>query len=134
MRGMSSREATRRALVRIRIASLAVAVAGAALQAQQADRARALDARDTYLARLEHAERHLPFPETFRVGVSVAPVPEQRLYDTIYQERYVGLPQSNAKGYRIGSPINFAEGLRGSCSSCTGRATTTCTTREPRSW
>jgi dipeptidyl-peptidase-4 len=53
------------------------------------------------------------FPETFHVGVAVAPVPDQRLYDTIYQERYMGLPQDNAEGYRIGSPINFAEGLKG---------------------
>jgi len=45
--------------------------------------------------------------------VSMAPVPDQRLYDTIYQERYMGLPQENAEGYRIGSPITFAEGLRG---------------------
>jgi dipeptidyl-peptidase 4 len=53
------------------------------------------------------------FPDVYRVGVSVAPVPDQRLYDTIYQERYMGLPDENAEGYRIGSPINFAEGLRG---------------------
>ncbi len=53
------------------------------------------------------------FPEIFKVGVAVAPVPDQRLYDTIYQERYMGLPTSNAEGYRIGSPINFAEGLAG---------------------
>lgn len=53
------------------------------------------------------------FPEVFRVGVSVAPVPDQKLYDTIYQERYMGVPQENAEGYRIGSPINFAEGLKG---------------------
>lgn len=53
------------------------------------------------------------FPDTYKVGVSVAPVPDQRLYDTIYQERYMGVPQSNALGYRIGSPINFAEGLKG---------------------
>lgn len=53
------------------------------------------------------------YPEVFKVGVSVAPVPDQRLYDTIYQERYMGLPQENVEGYRAGSPINFAEGLRG---------------------
>jgi dipeptidyl-peptidase-4 len=53
------------------------------------------------------------FPDVFRVGVSVAPVPDQRLYDTIYQERYMGLPQDNSEGYRVGSPINFAEGLQG---------------------
>jgi dipeptidyl-peptidase-4 len=53
------------------------------------------------------------FPDVYRVGVAVAPVPDQRLYDTIYQERYMGIPQQNAEGYRIGSPINFADGLRG---------------------
>ena len=53
------------------------------------------------------------FPDVFKVGVSVAPVPDQKLYDTIYQERYMGLPQENVEGYRIGSPINFAEGLKG---------------------
>ena len=53
------------------------------------------------------------FPDIYKVGVSVAPVPDQRLYDTIYQERYMGLPQDNAEGYRVGSPINFAEGLKG---------------------
>jgi dipeptidyl-peptidase-4 len=52
-------------------------------------------------------------PDVFKVGVSVAPVPDQRLYDTIYQERYMGLPQENPEGYRVGSPINFAEGLKG---------------------
>ena len=53
------------------------------------------------------------FPDVFKVGVAVAPVPDQRLYDTIYQERYMGLPQENAEGYRRGSPIHFAEGLKG---------------------
>jgi dipeptidyl-peptidase-4 len=53
------------------------------------------------------------YPEVYKVGMSVAPVPDQRLYDTIYQERYMGLPQKNTQGYHDGSPINFAEGLRG---------------------
>jgi dipeptidyl-peptidase-4 len=52
-------------------------------------------------------------PDVYRVGVAVAPVPDQTLYDTIYQERYMGLPSENAEGYRVGSPINFASGLRG---------------------
>ncbi len=52
-------------------------------------------------------------PELYKVGMSVAPVPDQRLYDTIYQERYMGLPQSNAAGYEKASAINYAEGLRG---------------------
>jgi dipeptidyl-peptidase 4 len=53
------------------------------------------------------------FPEVYKVGVAVAPVPDQRLYDTIYQERYMGLPQENVAGYKVGSAINFAEGLQG---------------------
>ncbi len=52
-------------------------------------------------------------PDVYRVGVSVAPVPDQRLYDTIYQERYMGLPEENEDGYRRGSPIFHAEGLEG---------------------
>ena len=52
-------------------------------------------------------------PELYKVGVAGAPVPDQTLYDSIYQERYMGLPQDNAAGYRAGSPISFAEGLQG---------------------
>jgi len=52
-------------------------------------------------------------PELYRVGVAGAPVPDQTLYDSIYQERYMGLPQQNAEGYRTGSPITYAEGLQG---------------------
>ncbi|TWU42601.1 Prolyl tripeptidyl peptidase precursor [Novipirellula artificiosorum] len=53
------------------------------------------------------------FPELYATGISVAPVPNQRYYDTIYQERYMGLPQSNVEGYRKGSPISFASQLAG---------------------
>ena len=53
------------------------------------------------------------FPDVYSVGVSVAPVPDQQLYDTIYQERYMGLPRDNAAGYRAGSAIHHAAGLRG---------------------
>jgi dipeptidyl-peptidase-4 len=53
------------------------------------------------------------YPEVYQVGMAVAPVPDQRLYDTIYQERYMGLPTTNAEGYQRVSPIAAAEGLRG---------------------
>jgi dipeptidyl-peptidase-4 len=43
----------------------------------------------------------------------VAPVADVHNYDTIYQERYVGLPQSDSAAYRDASAINFVEGLRG---------------------
>jgi len=52
-------------------------------------------------------------PELYSTGMAVAPVADQRYYDTIYQERYMGLPQQNAEGYRMGSPITFAPNLRG---------------------
>ncbi len=51
--------------------------------------------------------------DLYEVGMAVAPVPDQRLYDTIYQERFMGLPQDNPEGYRTGSAINYAERLRG---------------------
>ncbi|HEY1189037.1 MAG TPA: S9 family peptidase [Gemmata sp.] len=52
-------------------------------------------------------------PDLYRTGMSVAPVPDMRLYDTIYQERYMGLPQDNAEDYKQGSPITHAAGLKG---------------------
>jgi dipeptidyl-peptidase-4 len=52
-------------------------------------------------------------PDVYAVGMAVAPVPDQTLYDTVYQERYMGLPTENEEGYRSGSPIFFAEGLKG---------------------
>ncbi|MBN1274087.1 MAG: S9 family peptidase [Candidatus Aminicenantes bacterium] len=53
------------------------------------------------------------YPELYRTAVSVAPVSNQRFYDTIYQERYMGLPRDNPEGYKNGSPINFAHKLEG---------------------
>ncbi len=52
-------------------------------------------------------------PGLYQAGVSMAPVPDQRLYDSIYQEKYMGLPADNPQGYRDGSPVSFAEGLQG---------------------
>ena len=52
-------------------------------------------------------------PDVYRVGMSVAPVTDQRYYDTIYQERYIGLPQENPEAYRLGSPVTFADRLKG---------------------
>ncbi|MGW8266718.1 MAG: DPP IV N-terminal domain-containing protein [Longimicrobiales bacterium] len=53
------------------------------------------------------------YPEVFGTGMAVAPVPDQRYYDTVYQERYMGLPQENAEGYAKGSPITYAHQLEG---------------------
>ena len=58
---------------------------------------------------------HLMFehPDIYSVGIAVAGVYSQRLYDSIYQERYMGLPSTNPDGYREGSPITHAAGLEG---------------------
>ncbi len=53
------------------------------------------------------------YPQQYQVGISRAPVADQRLYDTIYQERYSGLLEDYQEGYREGSPINFASQLEG---------------------
>jgi dipeptidyl-peptidase-4 len=53
------------------------------------------------------------YPDLYHTGMSVAPVPDQRLYDSIYQERYMGLPEDNKEGYEKGSPITFAHQLKG---------------------
>jgi dipeptidyl-peptidase-4 len=92
---------------------------------EQADAVRALTAARPYLDATRVAiwgwsgggsstlQALFRYPEVYQVGMSVAPVPDQRLYDTIYQERYMGLPQDNGDGYRLASPITFADGLRG---------------------
>lgn len=51
--------------------------------------------------------------DVYKVGMSVAPVADVHNYDTIYQERYVGLPQADSAAYHDASAINFAEGLKG---------------------
>jgi dipeptidyl-peptidase 4 len=53
------------------------------------------------------------YPDLYHTAIAVAAVPNQRYYDTIYQERYMGLPRTNVDGYRNGSAINFARNLKG---------------------
>lgn len=53
------------------------------------------------------------YPDVFHTGIAIAFVADQRLYDTIYQERYMNTPQNNPDGYRKGSPISYATGLEG---------------------
>ncbi|MEP7227680.1 MAG: S9 family peptidase, partial [Gemmatimonadales bacterium] len=52
-------------------------------------------------------------PDLYQTGMAVAPMADLRLYDTIYQERYFGLPQQNEADYKEASPITFADKLRG---------------------
>lgn len=53
------------------------------------------------------------YPDLYKAGISVAPVADQRLYDAVYQERYMGLPTTNPDGFRDGSPINHVKNLKG---------------------
>ncbi|WP_395345105.1 S9 family peptidase [Ningiella sp. W23] len=51
--------------------------------------------------------------DIYKAGAAIAPVPDISLYDTIYQERYSGHPQTDPESYFNTSSINFVEGLQG---------------------
>jgi dipeptidyl-peptidase 4 len=51
-------------------------------------------------------------PDVFRAGIAGAPVTNWRNYDTIYTERYLGLPSENAEGYRASSAVEYAAKLK----------------------
>ena len=51
--------------------------------------------------------------EVFKAGVSVAPVVDWHNYDSIYTERYMGLPKENVKGYDDSSMPKVADKLHG---------------------
>jgi len=51
--------------------------------------------------------------DRFKAGVAGAPVTDWRLYDSIYTERYMGLPDDNAAGYSASSPVFTASALSG---------------------
>ena len=55
---------------------------------------------------LSHSDR-------FRAGVAVAPVTDWRNYDSVYTERYMGMPQDFASGYKDLSVIGSASDLKG---------------------
>ena len=55
----------------------------------------------------------LRYPGIYNTGMAVAPVPDQQLYDAIYQERYMQTPEENPEGFKNGSPITFAKNLKG---------------------
>lgn len=55
----------------------------------------------------------LTHSKKFSAGISGAPVTDWRLYDTIYTERYMGLPDQNKEGYEVSSCITAAKNLHG---------------------
>ncbi len=53
------------------------------------------------------------YPEIYKTGIAIAAVANQLTYDNIYQERYMGLPQENEEDFIKGSPVTYAEKLKG---------------------
>jgi len=53
------------------------------------------------------------YSHIYKTGIAIAFVSHQKLYDSAYQERYMGLPRGNKEGYRMGSPISHASKLEG---------------------
>jgi len=51
--------------------------------------------------------------DDFTAGVSGAPVTDWALYDTHYTERYLGHPDTNAKGYEASAVFPYTDGLKG---------------------
>jgi len=51
--------------------------------------------------------------DVFKAGFAGSPVTDWRQYDTIYTERYMGLPQENAEGYKQSSPVTHVAKLKG---------------------
>lgn len=51
--------------------------------------------------------------DVFKTAIAVAPVTNWRYYDSIYTERYMGLPKDNANGYDEYSPVNNMDKLKG---------------------
>jgi dipeptidyl-peptidase-4 len=55
----------------------------------------------------------LRHPDVFQAACASSPVTDYRLYDSIYTERYMGLPQDNKAGYDAGSALTHVTKLRG---------------------
>ena len=62
-----------------------------------------------------HMTLHAMFEagDDFKTGFAGGPVTDWRYYDSIYTERYLGLPQKNEKGYQDSSPVKYAAQLKG---------------------
>ena len=52
---------------------------------------------------------------SFKIGIAGGSVTDWRLYDTIYTERYMDLPQNNPEGYKASAPLDAAKDLHGKC-------------------
>ncbi len=52
-------------------------------------------------------------PETFKVGVAGGPVVDWSLYEIMYGERYMDMPQENPEGYKLSNMTNYVSNLEG---------------------
>lgn len=59
------------------------------------------------------ASAMLQAPDDFKVGFAGGPVTDWHFYDSIYTERYMGLPKDHEKDYQNCSPVNYVAGLKG---------------------
>ena len=57
------------------------------------------------LRRLHDALHHHPCPGLIKAAIAGAPVTNWRNYDSIYTERYMGLPEDDEDGYRRSAPV-----------------------------
>jgi dipeptidyl-peptidase 4 len=55
----------------------------------------------------------LRHPEVFAAAAASSPPTDWRNYDTIYTERYMGIPDENRAGYDAGSAMTYADRLQG---------------------
>jgi dipeptidyl-peptidase 4 len=55
----------------------------------------------------------LTHSQSFKIGIIGAPVTDWRNYDSIYTERYMGVPKDNVAGYDASSPAKAAANLHG---------------------
>ena len=53
------------------------------------------------------------YPDEYQTGISIAPVTSSLLYDNIYTERYMGLPEENKEDYKKGAALTYAKDLKG---------------------
>jgi dipeptidyl-peptidase-4 len=62
-----------------------------------------------------HMTLHAMFEagDDFKAGFAGGPVTDWRYYDSIYTERYLGLPEKNEKGYQDSSPVKYTAQLKG---------------------
>ena len=53
------------------------------------------------------------YPQIYKTAIAISPITNFLIYDNIYTERVLGLPQENQTGYDNGSPFNYAKNLKG---------------------